>query len=723
MASYILFAVFCLLGTYVINSNGNEHDDWFLNLNNFALYEMIKERGGDKLPFGEQAKSVLEAICEQHQINLAYVETDKVINNLRGKLYKLWTNTKVQLSKGGRQGLAVIEKLKSTTYKLNFAGYKRKVEHDLESEKKRRRIAEERATERKHLVKNFKKKARAAYVLLGRLTKRRVKPKRNVKGKLSYSKSWRRFKKRQMEEVIGCASDFLSAEGITMEQFRFVDNSAKITVEKGQIPKIPQVPVDRALYKKDSNLTSNEQYHDYATEAASGYPPLCQVLNLKKELDALFDVKRLPLNEGVYEDLESKLVRVLEALPNFDEGKVTVKISGDGTSMGKRIHVTNYVFSVFTDNWRSDDLILVIANTPEKYSSIQAALRYVASEICDIQQRGVSVKGKLVEVKFIVCADLKFTNEMLGLNACSSTYACAWCKCPSSHYSQVHVDYDARTIQDIESLSTRKKSKTYEPYGCLRPPILLTIPINHYIPDPLHMYLRISDQLINKLVEILKKKDNIEKNSKNVCVAKCQNISNFQTFIRSLGIPWYFATNKETGRLEHRDFTGPEHRKIQAKISLSDLIPWHTKLQQTEQLWCKFHELTNRMKKEMCPTEIANFKADAMTWVSDYARVYLAKDVTIYMHIFAKHVDESITLHGNISTFSQQSFEKLNDRITQWYFKGTNHQSLSALEQIMYKQNRIEYLEPTCQRQAKYRVTCKLCGEQGHNRRTCPQKD
>ena len=58
----------------------------------------------------------------------------------------------------------------------------------------------------------------------------------------------------------------------------------------------------------------------------------------------VIDVKRLPHNEGVYEDLESKLVRVLEALPKFDEEKLTVKISRDRTSMGKRIHVTNYAF-------------------------------------------------------------------------------------------------------------------------------------------------------------------------------------------------------------------------------------------------------------------------------------------------------------------------------------------------------------------------------------------
>ena len=109
----------------------------------------------------------------------------------------------------------------------------------------------------------------------------------------------------------------------------------------------------------------------------------------------------------------------------------------------------------------------------------------------DFPQRKVGIS----KIYIVLCTDLKFTKEMLGLNACSSIYACAWCKCPSLHYmySQIHLDYDTRTIQDMESFPMKIQSKTCEPYGCVHPPILLTIPINHYIPDPLHIYLHIPD--------------------------------------------------------------------------------------------------------------------------------------------------------------------------------------------------------------------------------------
>ena len=52
------------------------------------------------------------------------------------KIYSLWTSTKKAIKKGGRQGRAALDKLKSGTYTLNLGGYKRKLEHELESEKK-----------------------------------------------------------------------------------------------------------------------------------------------------------------------------------------------------------------------------------------------------------------------------------------------------------------------------------------------------------------------------------------------------------------------------------------------------------------------------------------------------------------------------------------------------------------------------------------------------------
>ena len=132
--------------------------------------------------------------------------------------------------------------------------------------------------------------------------------------------------------------------------------------------------------------------------------------------------------------------------------------------------------------------------------------------------------------------------------------------------------------------------------------------------------------------------------------------------------------------------------------------------------------LMERMKRDMNDEELKDFSTNAKEWVQMYAQVFLAKDVTLYMHIFAKHVDQSIRVHGNISKYSQQSFEKLNDRITQWYFHCTNHRNISALTQIMNKQNRIEYLSATCQRELRHQITCSVCHEHGHNKRTCPHR-
>lgn len=114
--------------------------------------------------------------------------------------------------------------------------------------------------------------------------------------------------------------------------------------------------------------------------------------------------------------------------------------------------------------------------------------------------------------------------------------------------------------------------------------------------------------------------------------------------------------------------------------------------------------------------ELNHFQTKTELWVDDYYRVHTSHDVTLYMHVFAKHVTTTIKRHGNLNKFSQQTFEKLNDRITKWYFQATNHHNLDALTQLMNKQNKIEYLAPSCQREPKHKIICSICRKEGHNK-------
>ena len=51
---------------------------------------------------------------------------------------------------------------------------------------------------------------------------------------------------------------------------------------------------------------------------------------------------------------------------------------------------------------------------------------------------------------------------------------------------------------------------------------------------------------------------------------------------------------------------------------------------------------------------------------------------------------EFLDMYGTIVAFSQQGLEKLNDEVTQDYFRSTNHRDGEAQKQLLLKLNRLE---------------------------------
>ncbi len=72
---------------------------------------------------------------------------------------------------------------------------------------------------------------------------------------------------------------------------------------------------------------------------------------------------------------------------------------------------------------------------------------------------------------------------------------------------------------------------------------------------------------------------------------------------------------------------------------------------------------------------------------------------------------------SNITKFTQEGLEKLNDIMTKQFQRATNHRNQSALKQALEKQNRIEDLETLGYSRVKRVLKCGVCG---HNRHTCP---
>eukprot|EP00873_Tetraselmis_striata_P011674 jgi/Tetstr1/431938/TSEL_021426.t1 len=64
----------------------------------------------------------------------------------------------------------------------------------------------------------------------------------------------------------------------------------------------------------------------------------------------------------------------------------------------------------------------------DKLQDIQNLLPVVATTLNDINQNGIEVDGVHYNVDLLVGGDLKFLNSILGLNGCSSTFPCIYCE-------------------------------------------------------------------------------------------------------------------------------------------------------------------------------------------------------------------------------------------------------------------------------------------------------
>ena len=185
-----------------------------------------------------------------------------------------------------------------------------------------------------------------------------------------------------------------------------------------------------------------------------------------------------------------------------------MKISGDGTRFASRLKVTVIGFMIIHEQFQSSDHIVALARQPEKCMSLKPTLTDVVNTIEN--SKYVQYQGKTLSLKFCFCADLKFMNEMMGLGACLSKFCCVWCKCPSDKFWDVDKKYGERSMEEISELS-KLPGKRIKHFGCTHPP-MFPVDYDNVIMDPLHLFLRVSDQLIRKLIQDLKTKDNIVKN-------------------------------------------------------------------------------------------------------------------------------------------------------------------------------------------------------------------
>jgi len=270
--------------------------------------------------------------------------------------------------------------------------------------------------------------------------------------------------------------------------------------------------------------------------------------------------KVIGVRQSILEQLNKTITYLAKVDQFFTQNQnIRVKITGDGTSISRSMHCVVVAFSIIRDganpNSPGGNHTVAILNTTEDYNCLVDPLKEITEEIKDI--KSIVINDIEYTIEWFLGADLKFLALCTGIGAANSKYACIWCKCPSEDRHDITIKwsindmkYGARTIGEIQKLSALPKSKskneTNEKYGCKEQPLFPFIPIDHTIPDILHLFLRITDVLINLLILDLRTHDAVKKYKKDE--------SRFQQYIQFLNekckISFHTYTDKQSNTLK-----------------------------------------------------------------------------------------------------------------------------------------------------------------------------
>ncbi len=220
-----------------------------------------------------------------------------------------------------------------------------------------------------------------------------------------------------------------------------------------------------------------------------------------------------------------------------------------------------------------------------------------------------------------------------------------------------------------------------------------------FVIDLLHMFLRVSDVLLDLLIDSIFRADRFEQNS----------LFDFERH-KSTAILANFLhqkckrnkTPKGLKLVELRDsltqnWTGGSKRILFKEITkessnINTLFGNNfEKTLEVSQIWDKFWKLDIMLRSdEAIPAKLIEDKTKEISNL--FTKTYLLQKITPYIHFLFYHLHEAYSKFGNLNYYSAQGLEKLNDLSTYQFFGSTN-KSKTFIKQMLEKDFRIGFLE------------------------------
>jgi len=381
---------------------------------------------------------------------------------------------------------------------------------------------------------------------------------------------------------------------------------------------------------------------------------------------------------------------------NLQQPIINLRISGDGRNVGRKVKHVMVTFAILDDinniHNPNHHHTIVLYPGSEDYKSLDITMISFRDELRELTEKGLIIDKINWSFNLYFSSDWKFLAICLGFNAANSLYFCPWCTISKKQVANINQEW-------LISKQMNQLNQNCNAYnGHNLPPLFDMIPLDHWIPDELHIMLRITDRLWNLVLHEIKETGYFNDIAREIIVKEMNKIK----------VRFQFWQEKESQTWNHTSLMGEDKLKVLQFFDLGKILsPSRAKI--IRKLWDEFYNLYMMMCNSN--TNPKEFKENAKNWLELFLTpstgtpnnnnfiqgLYRPNDLTPYIHVLIYHIHELMEKHKKwgLKSFSCAAVEKKNHQQISEFFRktlkdgGVNQKS--AIIQILEFENRKLY--------------------------------
>ncbi|RIB07706.1 hypothetical protein C2G38_2213620 [Gigaspora rosea] len=382
---------------------------------------------------------------------------------------------------------------------------------------------------------------------------------------------------------------------------------------------------------------------------------------------------------------------------NINNPVIHIRISGDGRNVGRKIKHVMVTCAILDDVSNTHKAnyhhTIILCPGTENYDLFKTIMKPVINELDNLVKNGLDDFGIKWKIEPFFSSDWKFLCIILGFNAPNANYFCPWCLCTKK---EIGIKDKVYTIEkNMEQLKAEKP-----PPGHSKALLIPMIPLDCYVPDELHVMLRIWDRLWELAIQELKSENRYDEHNREIIVREMKRIS----------VRFQFWQDHNVENWIYTSLMGDDKEKVLRSFNF-EVIFDNERAMLINRLWRDFHTLYTLMKQP--GTDPAAFAAQAKKWLELFLTpyqgepntasfkkgLYRPKDVSPYIHVLVHHIAEFMERHKyfGFAAFSCEAVEKKNHNHVATFFRrtmkdgGNGIERKSAIFEILDYENRSLY--------------------------------